>query len=170
MRAEKELISKEYIERLNSSPFFIVVDYRGLTVTHFKELRKRLRGVEAEIHVVKNNIFAIAAKEAGIENLNGDLAGQSAVVTGLKDISATAKVVKGFHKEFEKPQVKFGFMEQSKLSANDVLAIADLPSLDELRGGMVGTISGPATKLVRLLSTPGTQLARVMKARSEQSE
>ena len=69
MRAEKQFISKEYVDRLNASPFFIVVDYTGLKVGPMTELRKRLNKAGAEIHVVKNSIFKIAAKEAGVPDL-----------------------------------------------------------------------------------------------------
>ena len=91
MRAEKQLITKEYASRLNASPFFLVVDYKGLTVGQFTELRKRLNKAGSEVHVVKNSIFRIAAKEAGVADLSGSLAGQLAVVTGQRDISAAAK-------------------------------------------------------------------------------
>ena len=96
MRAEKQILTKEYVARLNAAPFFIVVDYKGLKVAHLTELRKRLQKAGAEIHVVKNSIFQIAAKEAGVGELNGSLTGQIAVVTGQKDISAAAKAVKNF--------------------------------------------------------------------------
>src|SRR5204863_5564913 len=96
MRAEKKLITKEYVSRLNASPFFMVVDYRGLTVGQFTELRKRLGRAGSEVHVVKNSIFRIASKEAGVADLSGALAGQVAVVTGQRDISAAAKAVKTF--------------------------------------------------------------------------
>src|SRR6201985_2198792 len=94
MRAEKQNLTKEYLSRLNASPFFIVVDYKGLKVGHMTELRKRLNQAGAEVHVVKNSIFRIAAKETGITDMNGSLAGQMAVVTGQKDISTAAKAVK----------------------------------------------------------------------------
>jgi large subunit ribosomal protein L10 len=84
MRLEKKALTQEYLTRLNASPFFIVVDYKGLKVGHMTELRKRLHGVGAEMHVVKNSIFRIAAKEAGVADLNGSLAGQIAVVTGQR--------------------------------------------------------------------------------------
>ena len=66
MRAEKQILTKEYVARLNASPFFIVVGYQGLKVAHLTELRKRLTQAGAEVHVVKNSIFRIAAKEAGV--------------------------------------------------------------------------------------------------------
>ena len=101
MRAEKQILAKEYLARLNASPFFIVVDYKGLKVTHLTELRRRLRLAGAEIHVVKNSTFRIAAREAGVGELNGVLGGQLAVVTGQKDISAAAKALKNFNAEFD---------------------------------------------------------------------
>src|SRR5471030_845216 len=102
MRAEKQLLTKEYAARLNASPFFIVIGYQGLKVAHLTELRKRLSQASAEVHVVKNSIFRIAAKESGVAELNGSLAGQMAVVTGQKDISAAAKALKNFAAEFDK--------------------------------------------------------------------
>src|ERR1039457_6499435 len=110
MRLEKQNLSKEYLSRLNASPFFIVVDYKGLNVGHMTELRKRLNKAGAEVHVVKNSLFRIAAKEAGVADLNETLAGQIAVVTGQRDISTAAKVVKTFGAEFDRLKIKFGYL------------------------------------------------------------
>src|SRR5437868_7356406 len=133
MRAEKQFISKEYLGRLNASPFFIVVDYTGLKVGPVTELRKRLNKAGAEVHVVKNSIFRIAAKESGVTDLNGSLSGQMAVVTGQKDISTSAKVVKTFASEFDKLKIKFGYLNNSRLGDTDIIALADLPSIEVLR-------------------------------------
>ena len=168
MRAEKQNIAKEYLDRLNSSPFFLVVDYQGLKVGPITELRKRLNRAGAEMHVVKNSLFRLAAQEAGISDLGGTLAGQLAVVTGQKDVSAAAKVVKTFHAEFDKPKVRFGFLNNQRLEAKDVLSLAELPSLDVLRGTLLGILNSPATTLVRLLQTPASQLARVLQAKADQ--
>ena len=168
MRAEKQNISKEYLDRLNGSPFFIVVDYQGLKVGPITELRKRLNKAGAEMHVVKNSIFRVAAREAGIADLGGALAGQLAVVTGQRDVSAAAKVVKMFHAEFEKPKVRFGFLNNQRLEPQEIATLAELPSLDVLRGKLLGLLNTPATSLVRLLQTPASQLVRVLQAKSEQ--
>jgi large subunit ribosomal protein L10 len=167
MRAEKQSISAEYIARLNQSPFFIVVDYQGLKVGPITELRKRLGKSGAEMHVVKNSIFRIAAKQAGVADLSGTLTGMMAVVTGQRDISATAKVLKTFTSEFEKPKIKFGFLGSQRMELNEILVLADLPSIEVLRGKLLGVLQAPATKLVQLLNTPATQLARVLQARVE---
>src|SRR6187200_896107 len=109
MRAEKQSISAEYVARLNQSPFFIVVDYQGLKVGPVTELRKRLGKAGAEMHIVKNSIFRIAAKQAGVADLTGTMAGMMAVVTGQRDISSASKVLKTFSAEFDRPKIKFGF-------------------------------------------------------------
>lgn len=170
MRAEKQVITAEYVERLNKSPFFIVVDYQGLKVGLFTELRQRLGGAGAEIHVVKNSIFRVAAKEAGVGELNGALAGQLAVVTGQRDIATTAKALKTFKTEFDRPKIKFGYLNNERLEMADVERIADLPPLEQMRARFLGVLKAPATDLVRLLQTPATQLARVLKAKTEQAE
>ena len=170
MRAEKQSLTVEYKARLNNSPFFIVVDYKGLKVAPLTELRKRLHKAGAEVHVVKNSIFRIAAKEAGVAELNGALTGQIAVVTGQRDIAATAKVLKTFAAEFEKPKIKFAYLNNERLEAQDIITLADLPSLEVLRGKLLGLLNTPATRLVQLLNTPASQLARVLKARAEKEQ
>lgn len=170
MRAEKKILTKEYLARLNASPFFIVVNYRGLKVGHMTELRKRLNKAGAEVHVVKNSIFRIAAKEAGVGDLNGSMAGQLAVVTGQKDISAAAKIVKTFGAEFDKLKIQFGYLSNQRLAEADLLTLADLPSIEVLRSRLLGVLNAPAQKLVTLINTPAQQLARVIKAKAEKAE
>jgi large subunit ribosomal protein L10 len=165
MRAEKQYIGAEYVQRLNASPFFIVVDYRGLAVGHFGELRKRLRKAGAEVHVVKNSIFRIAVKESRAADLGGALSGQLAVVTGQRDISATAKVLKTFRSEFEKPKVRFGYLNSQRLETEELQVLADLPPIEVLRANFLGVLQAPAAQLARLLTTPAAQLARVLQAR-----
>ncbi|MEI7809693.1 MAG: 50S ribosomal protein L10 [Verrucomicrobiota bacterium] len=159
MRAEKKILTSEYVARLNGSPFFIVAGYQGLKVAHLNELRKRLVAAKAEIHIVKNTVFTVAAKEAGVAELGGALAGQIAVITGQKDIFVTAKVLKNFAAEFDKLKLKFGFLNNQRVEPATLLAYADLPSLEVIRA-----------KLLGLLNTPATMLAQVIKAKSEKTE
>jgi len=170
MRAEKKLISANYLTRLNASPFFLVIDYVGLKVGPITELRKRLTQAGARLLVVKNSLFKLAAKEAGVADLGPALTGQVAVVLGEKDLASAAKVLKTFKSEFERPQIRFGYLGNQRLEAAAVLAIADLPPLGTLRGKFLGLVNTPATRLVQMLNTPGSQLARVIKARAEQQE
>ena len=165
MRAEKQYISNEYLARLNASPYFIVVDYRGLKVGPITELRKRLHKAGAEMHVVKNSIFRLAVKEAGAGDVGASLNGQLAVVTGQRDVSSAAKIVKTFSAEFDKPKVRFGYLKNQRLESADIIALADLPSIEVLRSRLLGVIMAPATRLATVLNAPGTQLARVLQAR-----
>lgn len=166
MREAKKYITAEYLDRLSSSPFFVVVDYTGLSVKHFTELRNRLRGVQAEAHVVKNRVFRVAAKESGVE-LDGAMKGQMAVVTGAQDIASAAKILKTFESEFEKPALRFGYMGDARLETDELKQIADLPPLDVLRAKILGVLNAPAQKLATLINTPGTQLAQVIQAKME---
>ncbi len=171
MRAEKKNLTKEYLTRLNAAPFFIVVDYKGLNVLQFTALRKRLLKVGAEVHVVKNSLFCVAAKESGLADLSGALAGQVAVVSGQRDISSAAKVVKAFGAEFaEKLKVHFGYLNNQRLEKAEILTLADLPSIEVLRGKLLGVLNAPATKFVALINTPASQLARVLGARQAKLE
>ncbi len=170
MRPEKTILVDEIKARINSSPYLIVTEYTAMTVTHFNELRSRLRSVEAEYKVIKNTALRIAAEQAGFPDLKGSLTGQIAIVTGQKDVSAAAKIVKTFASEFEKPVIKFGVLDNRLLSEPDVKALADLPSLDVLRAKLLGLFNAPATKLAVLLNTPGAQLAQVIKAKSEKAD
>lgn len=169
MRVEKKILTQEYIGRLNASPYFIVVGYQGLKVEQLTTLRKSLHQTSAELHVVKNSIFRVAAKEAGVADLNGSLTGQIAVVTGQKDISAAAKALKTFGTDNDKLKIKFGYLNNNRMEQAEIMILADLPSIEVLRSKILGVINAPAQKLVTLLNTPGSQLARVIKAKSEKA-
>jgi large subunit ribosomal protein L10 len=169
MNAEKTLLIEDILKRVNASPFLFVVDYTGLTVPRWDELRKRLRATGSEIHVFKNNLVRKAAEKAGYpEKISDALVGQTAVVTGDQDVCAAAKVMKTFAKEFEKPVLKAGVLDGALLSAEGINSLADLPSKDVLRATLLGVLQAPASALVRLLNEPAASLARVLKAKSEQ--
>ena len=170
MRAEKQFLTNEYVERLNDSPFFIVTEYTGLSVAEFEVLRSKLRGSNAEIHVVKNSVFRAAATEAGIGDLNGALAGQVAVVTGEQDISSAAKIVKEFAKKAGKPKIRFGYVGEDRLEEETVLRIADLPSIEVMRSQLLGVIQAPASQLARVINTPANMVARAIQARVDKGE
>ncbi len=169
MRAEKKVIVEELSKQVAASPFVLMTEYRGLTVQQFSNLRKKLRGVQAECHVVKNAMLRHAAKQAGLPEIEEALTGMTAVVIGgaKADISAAAKILKQFTKEFDKPKVKLGVIGKDVLKPEQVAAVADLPSLDVMRSTLIGLIQSPATKMAVVLGAPAAQLARVLKARAD---
>jgi len=168
MKAEKTLLIEDLLSRVNASPFLFVVDYTGLTVDKFAELRKRLAATGAEIHVFKNTLVKKAAERAGYPgDLSAHLTGQSAFVTGAKDVCAAAKIMKNFAAEFAKPKMKAGVLDGNLLTADGIKALADLPSKEVLQSQLLGVLQAPASKLVRLLNEPAASLARVLKAKAD---
>lgn len=152
MKAEKTLLIDDLLKRVNASPFLIVVDYTGLKVDKFAELRKRLTAASAEIHVFKNNLVKKAAEKAGYPgDLNTHLTGQTAYVTGAKDICAAAKIMKNFAAEFEKPVMKAGVLEGKLIDVATLKTLADLPSREVLLAQLLGMLQAPASSLARVL-------------------
>jgi large subunit ribosomal protein L10 len=170
MRPEKPTIVEDVKLRLNNSPFLIVVDYGGMNVKHFAELRTRLGGAGASMTVIKNTFLRRSIKEAGYPELDVHLTGQTAFVVGEKDICASAKILKTFSAEFEKPKIRVGILDNSVLNTDEVIALADLPSKEVLQAQLLGLLLQPATRLVRTLNEPGASLARVLAAKVKEAE
>ena len=169
MNADKKIIIDELLEKLNSSPFVLIIEYGGLTVGEFGELRNRLSEAGSTCDVAKNTYVKRAANEANLpEGLSEYLAGQTAIVTGESDVAAAAKVLKNFNAEFGKPEIKAGTLDGVLLDEAGVRAIADLPSREQLLAKLLGLLNQPATMLARILSEPGASLARVIKAKADQ--
>lgn len=168
MRPEKTTIVADLSKKLNESPFLLVTDYTGLRVHQFSELRTRLAGAGAECRVVKNTFLRKAADSLGYPDFSTSLSGQTAIVTGDKDVCAAAKVLKAFTAEFQKPVVRVGVLDNAVLSADQVKSLADLPAKEILQATLLGVLQAPASKLVRLLNEPAASLARLLKAKADQ--
>ena len=169
MRPEKPTIVEDVKIRLNNSPFLIVVEYGGMNVNHFAELRNRLGTVGASLTVVKNTFLRRSIKDAGYPELDAHLTGQTAFVVGEKDICASAKILKTFSAEFEKPKIRVAILDNSILDTDQVLALADLPSKEVLQAQLLGLLLQPATQLVRTLNEPAASLARVLAAKVKEA-
>src|SRR5438034_11263424 len=111
MRPEKANIVKDLSEDLKDSSFVLVTDYQHMRVDDFSELRKRLAAAGAEVHVVKNSFLKRAMADSGLKSENGELRGQTAVITGEKDIAPVAKALKTFAAEFKKAMLKLSFVD-----------------------------------------------------------
>lgn len=170
MRKEKISVVSEVQAWVEKSPFIVIADYTGLTVDQFSELRNRLDAVKSEIHVVKNTFLRRALSDAKLPEVDTYLSGQTAVVFGPSDIAITAKILKNFKSEFEKPKVRVGIVGTTIMTAEDVAAIADLPSREVLLAKLLGLFNAPAQRLVSIINTPASQLAQVIKAHAEKGE
>jgi len=170
MRPEKANIVADLSEELKESSFVLVADYQHMKVDDFSELRKRLTGAGAEIHVVKNSFLKRAMADSGFPAGDGKLTGQTAVVTGKKDVAPVAKAFKTFVTEFKKAMLKLGFIDRAAVSTAELEALADLPPGDVLRAQLLALLLSPATKLVRILNEPGSSLARLLSAKASKGE
>lgn len=167
MRSEKTNIVSDLSAQLKGSPFVLVTDYQQMNVGDFSELRNRLAQAGAEVHVVKNSFLKRAMADAGFPAVDEKLGGQTAVVTGEKDVAPIAKIMKSFAREFKKAALKIGLINQAIVSTAELETLADLPSREVLQAQLLGLLMSPATKLVRLLNEPASSLARLLKAKSQ---
>lgn len=167
MRPEKASIVSDLSEKLKRSPFMLVTDYQHMKVGDFGELRDRLAPTGAEVHVVKNNFLKRAMSESGFADVSEKLIGQTAVITGEKDVAPVAKVLKTFATEFKVAVLKIGLVDRAVLSTAELEQLADLPPRDVLLAQLLGLFLAPATRLVRVLNEPGSALARLLKAKAE---
>lgn len=170
MNPLKKVIIDELLERVNASPFVIVVDYNGMTVPQFSGLRNDLAENGAECHVAKNSYMRKALIESGAPDLGEHLVGQAAFVTGESDVCAAAKVIKSFSKKEKIGGFKIGLLDGEVLDPAKLDALAELPSREVLLATLLGVISQPASKLVRTINEPGSSLARVLAAKNEGGE
>ena len=167
MRPEKASIVSDLSKRLNRSPFVLVTDYQRMNVNHFADLRNRLAASGAEMHVVKNSFLKRAMTDSGLPDVATTLTGQTAIVTGDKDVAPVAKVLKAFAAEFKIAALKIGVVDKSILSTQDLEALAELPPREILLGQLLGLLLSPATKLVRVLNEPAASLARLLNAKKQ---
>jgi large subunit ribosomal protein L10 len=167
MRPEKTSIVSDLSERLTRSFFVLVTDYQRMNVNHFADLRTRLAASGAEMHVVKNSFLKRAMTDSGLPDVGATLTGQTAIVTGKKDVAPVAKVLKMFAAEFKISALKIGVVDKSILSTQDLEALAELPSREILLSQLLGLLLSPATKLVRVLNEPAAALARLLNAKKE---
>jgi len=169
MRPEKATIVSDLSEKLNRSPFMLVTDYQRMKVDQFGELRNRLHPAGAEIRVVKNSFLKRAMAESGLPDVTAQLTGQTAVVTGEKDVAPVAKILKAFAAEFKIATLKIGVVDKAVLSTRDVEELAELPPREVLLAQLLGLLLSPATQLVRVLNEPASAFARLLKAKGEKA-
>jgi large subunit ribosomal protein L10 len=153
MNPDKKLIVDQLLQRLENAPYLLLVDYTGLTMPQFNKIRKSLREVGGSFHVTKNSyIKAAGTAKSYPAEIQKDLAGQTAVVYGDKDVCAAAKVIAGANKEFQKPVLKSGVLDGKFLTADDVKGLADIGSRENLLAKLLGVLNAPAAALARVIA------------------
>jgi large subunit ribosomal protein L10 len=170
-RTEKQELIEELHKEFAASPHLVLVDFRGLDVPSVTEFRRKVKASGSCYRVVKNSLALRAAKGTALEKLEDRFEGTTGVAYNGTDPVALAKVLTDFAKDHPQLAVKAGVVAGDQvLDAAGVRTLSTMPGLAELRAQLLGLLQAPAGRLVRLLATPATQLARVMKAHQEKEE
>lgn len=168
MKALKKIVIDDILSTVNTSPYLIVIDYAGMKVAQFQELRKRLAATGAKLQVAKNTfVKQVVTTVEYPSELAAHLSGQTAIVTGASDVCASAKVLKTYGKEISKVGIRCGVLDGNFLESSEVVALADLPPMEILRSQLLGVLNSPAQKLVSVLNEPGASLARALQAKAD---
>ena len=168
-RSRKHELVAELHETFKNAELLVVTHQVGMSVPEVSNLRAKMRAAGAGYKVTKNRLARIALKGTKFEHLDAHFTGPSAVAYSSDPIAA-AKVAVEFQKGNDKFKVIAGGLAEKSLDADAVKALATLPSLDELRGKLVGLLQAPASKLARVTQAPAGQLARVFAAYAEKGQ
>jgi large subunit ribosomal protein L10 len=170
-RTEKQALIDDLHREFGRSPHAILVDFRGLSVPAVTEFRRKVKAAGSRYRVVKNTLALRAAKGTPLEKLGPQFDNTTGVAYTGTDPVALAKTLVDFAKDHPALVVKGGLVSgEQVLDAEGVKALSTMPSLPELRSRLLGTLLSPVSHLVRLLNTPASQLARVLKAHQEKAE
>lgn len=163
LRSEKQdfVVGLEGVYQQSSS--VIITHYHGLTVSQITALRRSLREKGANFKVVKNTLSKIAANKVGLGSIAKLLTGPTAIAYS-EDAIVAAKSVVEFAKTNEKLKIIGGVVNNQLVTAEEIHQLATLPSLDELRGKIIGVLQAPATKIAGVIQAPASQLARLFQA------
>ena len=171
-RADKDALIEALNKSFTENPHIILASLSGLSANQTNALRRQIDGSGGSIRVIRNRLAKRAAAGTPAEALIEKFEGPTALLVHQDDPVGLAKVLAGFAKDNPQLEVKAGLLDaREPLDADAVMQLSKMPALPELRAQMLALFQTPATTLVRLLGTPGTQLARVIDAyREKQGE
>lgn len=164
---------REWVDALHGTfedaSLVVVTHYMGLTVAQMTDLRRKMGNGGANFKVTKNRLTRLALEGTNYASLASLFTGPTAIAFS-KDPVAAAKIAVEFAKANEKLVILGGALGANVLDVEGVRALATLPSLDELRGKLIGLINAPATKIAGILQAPGGQLARLLQAKADKEQ
>tara|TARA_B100001559_G_scaffold295871_1_gene278597 strand:+ start:112 stop:675 length:564 start_codon:yes stop_codon:yes gene_type:complete len=164
----KQQIVGELKELLAETELALVLDYKGLSIKEMSDLRDRLRVNNSVCKVTKNTLMRRAIDgDSSWANLDSLLTGTNAFVLVKGDVGAGVKAVRSFQKEVNKSETKGALFEGKLLSQDEIKAIADLPSREELMAQIAGAINAVATKVAVGINEVPTGMARALKQHAE---
>jgi len=168
-RSQKEKLVATLHAALSETSCFVITHQKGLTVAEVTVLRRQMRAAGASFKVTKNTLASLAIAGTKFEQLAPLFVGPTAIAYS-RDPVAAAKVAVEFAKKNEKLQIIGGALDEKQLDAEGIKALATMPSLDELRGKIIGVLQAPASRIVGVLQAPGGQLTRVLNAYATKGE
>lgn len=162
-RAEKAELIASLQASFSGAGSIVVAQNGGLTVADLENLRKQMKQAGGSVKVAKNRLAKLALKETDNADMSALFTGPT-VVAYAKDPMVAPKVAAAFADKNQKFVVLGGAMGKTGLDANNVKALATMPSLDQLRATLAGMLKQPGTRIASILQAPGGQVARVLSA------
>ena len=166
-RNEKTDLVNNLHDTFDNAASVVIVHCIGLTVEESTNLRTKMRNENCNFKVTKNRIARIALKDTKYQHMDTMFKGPTAIGSSNDPVMA-AKILVDFAKENEKLVIIGGGLEDKALSKIDVEALAKLPSLNDLRGKLVGLLQAPSSKILRLSMEPASQVLRTISQKSKQ--
>jgi large subunit ribosomal protein L10 len=168
-RAEKRELVASLQSALGQAGSIVVAQNAGLTVADFENLRKQMKDAGGQIKVAKNRLAKLALKETANADMSALLTGPT-VIAFADDPMVAPKIASVFADKNQKFVVLGGAMGATALDANNVKALATMPSLDQLRATLAGMLKQPATRIASVVQAPGAQIARVLAAYADKDQ
>ncbi|MFC1663633.1 50S ribosomal protein L10 [Patescibacteria group bacterium] len=150
-KEKKQKILEGLKEKIDKQKMMIFVDFKDLKVRELSDLRKKLRKADSLFVVVKKTLLNIAFKEKKLKLEQENLDGQLAVVFGFKDEISPAKIVYEFSQQYQVPKILAGFFENKAMEAEEMIALAKIPSKEELFANLVRALSSPISNFTTVL-------------------
>ncbi len=166
--AKRELVTALH-DVFKNTGVVVVAHNTGMVAAQAADFRKKVKDAGGSVKVAKNTLAQLALKDTDASQLSGLMKGPT-ILAFSKDPIAAAKAAVSYAKGNDKLVILGGAMGKTILDAKGVKALAELPSLDELRAKIIGLLNAPATKIARTIKEPGSQLARVIQAKAAQAE
>jgi large subunit ribosomal protein L10 len=169
-KQRKDELVAEYSELLDTSRAVFLTEYTGLDVKEMQKLRGEVRNAEGIFRVTKNTLLLHALEKAGKPAPADLLVGQLASGFALNEVPTLAKALTDFAEEVEEFTIRFGILDDELLTAEQIEALAKLPSLDELRAQIIGLIGAPAQNITSIVANGVRQIVNVLDAHAKQAE
>jgi len=163
-KQRKQALVQQYRDLVGKSEGIILASYSGLPVKDLERLRRKVRDLGGEFHVVKNRLARLTLLEAGLTIADEALEGATAVGFAPDEPLALVKVIVDFTKESDRVKVKAGVVNGVVYDGGQILRLAETPPLPVLRARLLGLLNAPATRLAGVLSAPARQMSTVFKA------